>query len=149
MIIRQARDHGFQGQFVGGSAIEETQFLDFAGSFAEGVVFFGSALPWDQPQFQAMAEKWQQQGTLPSIQVFATYAAVQVWAEAVRQAGSFEGRKVAEALHKGEFDSVIGKVSFDPKGDLLGPASGWTAYVWRGGEYAPWHPPQDPGSSRR
>ena len=39
------------------------------------------------------------------------------------------------ALRSTEFDTVLGPIDFDDKGDLT--IQSWVWYVWRGGEYVP------------
>ena len=34
-----------------------------------------------------------------------------------------------------QFDTVLGRIEFDKKGDLT--AQSWIWYVWKGGEYVP------------
>jgi branched-chain amino acid transport system substrate-binding protein len=64
-----------------------------------------------------------------------TYAAVQVWAQAVERAGSLELATVAETLRRGRFETVLGRVAFDLKGDLEGAA--WQWKMWTDGDYVP------------
>jgi len=45
------------------------------------------------------------------------YAMMQVVEQAVRQVGSTDQAKIAEAMHKGNFDTVVGKVSFAKSGE--------------------------------
>lgn len=71
-----------------------------------------------------------------------TYASVQVWAEAVQEADSFDTAKVAASLHSGQFDTIIGQVRFDAKGDVLGAPGEWLWYRWRAGKVA--HAPDAP-----
>ena len=40
---------------------------------------------------------------------------------------------VAAALRSGTFETVLGPIGFDEKGDITAPSFVW--YVWRGGEY--------------
>jgi hypothetical protein len=42
---------------------------------------------------------------------------------------------VARMLHRGRFDSVLGRVAFDAKGDLEGAT--WQWQMWRDGNYGP------------
>ena len=39
------------------------------------------------------------------------------------------------SLRKHQFDTVLGRIDFDEKGDLTAQSPVW--YVWRGGEYVP------------
>jgi hypothetical protein len=46
------------------------------------------------------------------------YATVQVWAQAAEKAGSLEIQAMIAALRQHQFDSVLGPIAFDEKGDL-------------------------------
>ena len=46
------------------------------------------------------------------------YAAVQVWAQAAEKAGSLELPAMIAALRQHQFDTVLGPIDFDDKGDL-------------------------------
>jgi branched-chain amino acid transport system substrate-binding protein len=71
----------------------------------------------------------------PEGYVLYTYAAVQVWADAVKKIGSADPKKVAAALKaSGKWPSVLGPISFDAKGDTVG--GGYVFYVWKNGAYA-------------
>jgi branched-chain amino acid transport system substrate-binding protein len=48
-----------------------------------------------------------------------SYAAVEVWAQAVEKAGTLE-EAVADTLDSDEFDTVLGRIGFDDKGDVCG-----------------------------
>ena len=61
------------------------------------------------------------------------YAAVQVWAQAVEKAGTLELDAVIEALQGHRFDTVLGEIGFDEKGDIT--TAGFVWYVWKNGEY--------------
>jgi branched-chain amino acid transport system substrate-binding protein len=65
------------------------------------------------------------------------YAAVQVWAQAVTAAGSLDLDAVIEAMHSRQFDTVLGRIGFDEKGDVTG-FEPWAWYVWQAdGSYVP------------
>jgi branched-chain amino acid transport system substrate-binding protein len=53
-----------------------------------------------------------------------------------RDGGTFETKAVSEALRANEFDTVLGRIRFDEKGDLTGYET-FVWYVWKGGNYAP------------
>ena len=54
------------------------------------------------------------------------YGAVQAWAQAVEQAKSLDLKDVIKVLKSGTFDTVMGKIGFDDKGDVTGISS----FVW-------------------
>jgi ABC-type branched-subunit amino acid transport system substrate-binding protein len=68
--------------------------------------------------------------------------AVDAWAQAVEVAGTLDTKAAIEALHADEFDTVLGHISFDHKGDVRG-FEPFVWYVWRAGDYAP---AVDPGN---
>ena len=54
------------------------------------------------------------------------YGAVQAWAQAVRRANSVDLEDVINILRTETFDTVLGKIGFDEKGDV----TGISAFVW-------------------
>ena len=68
-----------------------------------------------------------------------SYAEVQVWAQAVEKAGTVEPKAVAEALRAHKYDTILGTIGFDAKGDVYGYEP-FTWYVWQKGDYAPIDP---------
>ena len=54
------------------------------------------------------------------------YAAVQAWAQAVQKAGTLDETAVIKALKMGNFDTVLGKIGFDDRGDITGVST----FVW-------------------
>jgi branched-chain amino acid transport system substrate-binding protein len=65
------------------------------------------------------------------------YAAVQIWAQAVELAGSLDLDVVTKVMHSRQFDTVLGRISFDRKGDVTG-FEPWSWYVWQAdGTYVP------------
>src|SRR5688572_1781950 len=87
-----------------------------------------------QSTAQTAVETFPKDGFDPEGYTLATYAAIQVWAQAATKAGTTEAEKVAEALRGGSWDTVIGKLSFDEKGDLTSSTYVW--YEFQGGKYA-------------
>ena len=73
------------------------------------------------------------QGYDPEGYTLYTYAAIQVWAQAVEKAGSTDLDAVVEQLHGNQFDTVLGPIAFDDKGDVKGAA--YVMYEWDNGKY--------------
>jgi branched-chain amino acid transport system substrate-binding protein len=54
---------------------------------------------------------------------------IQIWAEAAKKAGTTDPKKVATTLKaSGPWQSVLGPVSFDKKGDITSGA--YVMYIW-------------------
>ena len=90
--------------------------------------------PRELPEAKDAVEKFRKAGYEPEGYTLYTYAALQIWADAVKQANSTDAAKVAEVLRKGNYNTVIGKIGFDAKGDVTSPAYVW--YRWNNGQYA-------------
>jgi branched-chain amino acid transport system substrate-binding protein len=131
LIIRQAREHGYKLQLVAGDAMANEEFGLIAGPASDGTLLTNSPSP-SGPEVAALAVNFTEGLRSP----FAAYAAVQVWAQAVERAGTFEPKVVADALRSGEFDTVLGRVGFDAKGDVAGYDT-FVWYVWKDGKPVP------------
>ena len=84
-----------------------------------------------------IVKRMQSKGFEPIGYTLHTYAAVQVWAKAVEQAGSLTLNRVIAELKSHDFDTVLGRISFNEKGDISAPGFVW--YVWQNGDYVPIH----------
>ena len=85
-----------------------------------------------------MVERFRASGYEPESYTLYAYAAVQVWAQAVEQAGSLEPQAMITALRDNQFDTVLGPIDFDEKGNLTVQLPAW--YVWRGSTFVPLEP---------
>jgi branched-chain amino acid transport system substrate-binding protein len=80
-----------------------------------------------------VVRRFEVEGYSPEGRTLLVYAAVQVFAEAARRAGSTDLGALVEALHAGTYDTVLGPVAFDAKGDLVGYE--YHMYRWHDGRY--------------
>ena len=135
LILRTARERGLDLQLVGGDGLGMDEFWAVAGERGEGTIFSGRWDVRDRPQAADLLARFRARGLGTRTLGVGAYAAVQVWAQAVERAGSLELADVAETLRRGRFDTVVGRVAFDNKGDMLGAA--WQWKVWTAGEYVP------------
>ncbi|MDX8494696.1 branched-chain amino acid ABC transporter substrate-binding protein [Mesorhizobium sp. VK22B] len=135
LIARAAHDRGYTVQLISGDALATEEFALIAGSAAEGTLFTFPADPRRNAGAAAIVEQFRAENFEPAGYTLLSYCAVQVWAQAVAKAGSLAPKAVIATLHEQQFDTVIGRVDFDDKGDLT--RQSWVWYVWRGGEYVP------------
>ena len=126
LIMRLAKKKLPDLKLVSGDALNSDDFLLIAGEAGEGTYFtFGPDLRL-RPEAAAIVAAYRTQDNFEPVgYTLYSYGAVQVWAQAVRQAGSLDLASVIGALHKGTFDTVFGKIGFDKKGDVTG-ISPWT-----------------------
>ncbi|WP_034852950.1 branched-chain amino acid ABC transporter substrate-binding protein [Inquilinus limosus] len=133
LILRQMRDQGLQAQFLSDDGTVSQEFWAITGPAGQGaLVTFGPEMR-DQPQAREVVAGFRAEGYEPEGYTLYTYAAVQAWAAAAQKAGSVDGAKVAAALHDGSaYDTVIGPLTFDTKGDPVG--SNYVLYAWQNGK---------------
>jgi branched-chain amino acid transport system substrate-binding protein len=127
------RELGMHTVLMGGDGIVTRDFWTITGSSGNGTLMTFPPDPAKDPANAALVKRFTAQGSAPEGYTLYTYGAVQAWAQAVKAAGSFDTAKVEAALHAGQFQTVLGNISFDQKGDVVAP--GYVIYVWKDGAY--------------
>ncbi|WP_426441951.1 branched-chain amino acid ABC transporter substrate-binding protein [Bradyrhizobium genosp. P] len=139
LILRQMRDQGLQAVLMAGDAMNDKEFASIAGPAAEGTLFTFGPDPRNKPTAKAIVEKFKAMNIDPEGYTLYTYAAIQVWTQAAAKAGSTDAKKVMETIKAGEWDTVLGKMGFDAKGDIK--QIDYVVYKWDGkGNYAEINP---------
>ena len=134
LMIRQAHEQGYKPQLVSGDALVTDEFWKITGEAGEGTLMTFQPDPRKSPAAKKVVDAFKAENYDPEGYTLYTYAAVQVWAEAAKQANSLDMEKVSAKMRGGTFDTVIGKLSFDDKGDVKNPEYVW--YIWKNGTYA-------------
>src|SRR5215475_9724933 len=134
LILRQMRAQGLKAQMISGDAIATNEFWSITGPDGEGMMFTFGADPRKRATAKAVVDKFKAKNIDPEGYVLYTYAAVQVWAQAAAQAKTTDPKKVAEAMHKGKWNTVLGPISYDSKGDIT--VIDYVFYVWKNGKYS-------------
>ncbi|TIS33445.1 ABC transporter substrate-binding protein, partial [Mesorhizobium sp.] len=106
-----------------------------AGPAAEGTLFTFVPDPRRNAEAAKVVERFRAENFEPDSWTLHSYGAAQTWAQAVEKAGSLELQAVIASLRGNQFDTVLGRMDFDNKGDLT--VQSWVWYVWKGGEYVP------------
>jgi branched-chain amino acid transport system substrate-binding protein len=135
ILIRNAREQGYDLQLVSGDSIASEAFIQVTGGAGEGTVFTSFRDPRRNPGAASLVERFRQKGFEPEGYTLYSYGAVQAWAQAVSKAGSAESQAVIGSLRSHDFDTILGRVSFDAKGDVRQPGFEW--FIWRSGQYVP------------
>src|SRR5215510_11303282 len=134
LIVKQSRDQGLMAPLLSGDSLNTQEFATLAGKASDGVMFTNAAEARNLPSAAAVVKEFRDAGFEPEGYTLSTYAAVQVWSQAVAKAGTTDSAKVADALRGQEWDTVIGKLGFDAKGDLTAATYVW--YVFKDGKYS-------------
>jgi branched-chain amino acid transport system substrate-binding protein len=128
LIVRQMRDQGLKTILMAGDALASREFASITGPAGEGVLITFPPDPRKRPTAAAIVKKFKDKGIDPEGYVLYTYAAFQAWAQAAAKAGTTDPQKVAAAMRGGTWDTVLGPISYDNKGDIT--SGGWAVYRW-------------------
>jgi branched-chain amino acid transport system substrate-binding protein len=132
-IVRQAHDQGLKAQFIGADALTTTELWSIAGNTAEGLLFTFIADPRNSPGAADTITRFRAAGYEPEGYTLTAYAAVEALAGAAKLAGAVGFDPLQAALRKGTFDTVLGPIAFDGKGDMKDPR--FVFYRWTAGKY--------------
>jgi branched-chain amino acid transport system substrate-binding protein len=134
LIVRQSREQGLNAPLMSGDSLNTLEFATLAGAAGNGTMFTNAAEARNLPTAKGVVEEFRKGGYEPEGYTLSTYAAVQAWAQAATKAGSTDAEKVAAALRSQPWDTAIGKLAFDDKGDLTSSTYVW--YVFKDGNYS-------------
>ncbi|MEM8702094.1 MAG: branched-chain amino acid ABC transporter substrate-binding protein [Pseudomonadota bacterium] len=131
LIRLEMARQGLDAVLVSGDALMTDEFLAVAGEAGDGTLLTYPINPRDIEQSAAVIRTLEEAGKSADRYSLATYAAIQAWAQAANAAGNTELQAVADALSTRTFETVLGSVEFDEKGD--GSRPGYVIYEWREG----------------
>jgi branched-chain amino acid transport system substrate-binding protein len=118
LILRQMRDQGLKTVLMAGDALADKEFASITGPAGEGTLFTFGPDPRKKPTAKAIVEKFRAKNIDPEGYTLYTYAAIQVWSGAVKKAGTTDPKKVMATIKAGSWDTVIGTLQYDAKGDI-------------------------------
>ncbi|ROR32851.1 branched-chain amino acid ABC transporter substrate-binding protein [Inmirania thermothiophila] len=133
LIIRQARQQGLDAVLMSGDALVTDEYWAITGKAGEGTLMTFSPDPAKNPEARPVVEKFLAAGYKPEGYTLYTYGAIQVFAQAAEKAGTTDPMKLAKVLKSSQFDTVLGRIGFDAKGDVTAP--GYVVYEWKDGKY--------------
>ncbi len=133
LIVRQMREQGLATRLVSGDALVTQEFWNITGKLGEGTLMTFSPDPRKNPKVAPLVAQFKAQGFSAEGYTLYTYAAIQVFAQAAERAGGTDAAKLREQLHGSKFDTVLGTIGFDAKGDVTAP--GYVFYEWKDGTY--------------
>ena len=133
LIARQMDDAGMDVQIFGPDSLVTDEYWAIAGDGAEGTLMTFTPDPRRFPEAEQVVTAFRARGKEPEGYTLHAYAAVQVWAQATEAAGTFDIDAVLAAMRSGRFQTVIGELTFDDKGDIEQTA--FVLYRWSRGSY--------------
>jgi len=133
LILRQAQQAGLKLTVMGGDTMTNSELVTAAGVNADNVLFTFSPDPRKNPAAADIVKRFRDAKVEPEGYVMYAYAAMQLFAQAAEKAKSTKYADMEKSMRGGSFDTVIGKLSFDAKGDNKLP--GFRVYRWKGNQY--------------
>jgi len=140
LLLHEIRAEGLSVQVICADPGMGDSVHMVAGAAIEGLIFTYERDAMLYPAVRRLVADARSKGFDMDAYAVANYAAIQAWSQAVRDANSFDFDKVVDALHRGQFDTVLGRIGFDANGDVIGERGDWIWYRWHAGKTEPIDP---------
>src|SRR5215469_2454744 len=88
LILRQMRDQGMKTVLMSGDALADKEYASITGPAGEGTLFTFGPDPRNKPTAKKIVEAFKAKGIDPEGYTLYTYAAMQVWSQAAKKAGT-------------------------------------------------------------
>ncbi|MBP0443726.1 branched-chain amino acid ABC transporter substrate-binding protein [Roseomonas sp. SSH11] len=134
LILRQAKEQGLDLQLISNDDLNVRDFWGITGPAGEGSLFTFEADPRRTPAGADIARRFEAANFDPSGYTLYSYAAVQIFAQAATSANNAQPARILAAMKGREFNTALGPIRFDAKGDREGAA--YRVYAWRDGRIA-------------
>jgi branched-chain amino acid transport system substrate-binding protein len=134
-FVNMLRQRRVPSLLLGGQRLLSESFWIAARGAAEGIHVIAPIASASSPQFRSTVDLLKQANVVPDLVALGSFAAIQVWSEAVRRAGGGDPMKVMQVLKSETFDTAIGRLAFDQKGDRRDIR--YSLLVWRDGQLRP------------
>lgn len=129
LVLRQMREQGLNALFMSGDGIASDEFAAIAGPAAEGTLMTFGPDPQKLPEAKEVIQRFESREYKPEAYTLYSYAAVQILKQAIEATKSVDPKTVAAYMRTGvPFNTVIGPLAFDEKGDIK--QVGYVLYTW-------------------
>lgn len=123
LLIKQAREMGFKGLFMGSDAWEAPELVSIGGPATEGAVFSShysaeaATTPASKPFVEAFQAKYNE---VPSAMAALGYDAYMLVIDAIERANSFDPKAIRDAMAATkDFPGVTGSITINENGDAV------------------------------
>ena len=120
---------------ISGDAIATNEFWSITGPAGEGMMFTFGSDPRKRPTAAAIVKKFKDKNIDPEGYTLYTYAAMQIWVAGGRtRPRPPTARRSPRPSRGGKWDTVLGPISYDKKGDIT--TIDYVFYKWsKDGKY--------------
>jgi len=140
LLVKQARELGMNVKFMSGDGTIDPKFVEIAGvAEADGTFLTFSPDPKNIPTAKDFIGKYQSKyGELGPYSIY-SYDAANILLDAIKEAKSTEGKLISAKLHSMKFNTALGEIKFDAKGDVT--TSPYVIWTTRGGKFVEYWKP--------
>ncbi len=130
LIVKEMREKGVRTVLIGADGTATDQFLLNGGDGVVGSLVIHAPDARLRPEAKSTVSKFVAKNINPEFYTLYSYATVQVMAEAAKRAKSLEPKKIAAEMRNGKaYETVIGSISFNLKGDVT--RHDYVMYTWK------------------
>ena len=133
VIASEMKARGLDAVLIGNEALALAEFKALAGDAADGTVFFLPFVDKSRPEAVNLLLSLEERQLMPTDTVFTAHAAAEAAIAALAKSDDLAG--AAAFLRKNGASTVLGKVTFDDKGDWR--EGTYAPQIWRGDSFAP------------
>lgn len=120
--------------FISDDGVKDITFIKVAGKYAEGVYATGPMDTTQNPMAIAATEEHRKTyGSDPGAFFLNAYAATTAMLEGIQLAGTSDFDALSKALRCNYFETPLGRISFDERGDAIGV--GFAVFQVQDGQY--------------
>src|SRR3989304_2136571 len=120
LLSKQMRELGMKAVFVSGDGVWQQEYIDIAGKAAEGAFITFTPDQTKIKEAQGVSEKPKEKfGSEVGALTVYSYVAANILIEAIAATKSTDGLKLAEHIRKTKWNTALGPIQFDTKGDVL------------------------------
>lgn len=134
LMVRQSRALGMETVFVSGDGVWVPEFIQVGGRAAEGAYLSftpdQSKIPAAKRVMEAHKKRFNHDAGAYTVY---SYVAADIILKAVQATGSTKGRVLSGYIRQTPFDTALGRIEFDKKGDVL--RSPYVFWQVRGGKF--------------
>jgi branched-chain amino acid transport system substrate-binding protein len=129
LVLKQMRGQGLGAVFMSGDGIASDEFAAIVGPAAEGTLMTFGPDPQKRPEAKEIIDRFEAREYKPEAYTLYSYAAVQILKQAIEATKSTDPKTVAAYMRTGvNFNTVIGDIAFDEKGDIKQVT--YVMYTW-------------------
>lgn len=120
LLTKQMRELGMKTIFISGDGVWTKEFIDIAGQAAEGAFITFTPDQAKIKEAQGVIKKHKEKfGSEVGAYTVYSYVATNILLDSIAVTKSSDGAKVADHIKKTKWNTALGPIQFDKKGDVL------------------------------